>query len=260
MECRKVIDRLSLLLDDMLDNTQAGEVLQHIDRCAECRREWNRLTELQKKLRSLDRTPAPDYLRHMIMTRIQSAPQLTWRASLISAIEYRWSRIRSTGGVWYLTRLAGTAATFAFFLLISAAMTPGYFNIQAQASSDRGGLSPEARFRLVTGVLKNLGMTPLEAQRRPIGKSDPMIHDLYLLNFSQSASLTNSDDNFSVVAIVDRSGAVKISNVLEYPADKTLLTDFNTMILSARCRPASQNGRAIDSHLVMNFSKISVYD
>ena len=87
-----------------------------------------------------------------------------------------------------------------------------------------------------------------------------MIHDLYLLNFGQSASRTSADDSFSVVTVIDRSGTVKISNVLEYPVDKSLLTDFNAMIMSARCRPASQNGRAVDSHLVMNFSKISVYD
>lgn len=258
MECRKVISRLSLLLDDMLDNERAGETQQHIERCQECRREWSRLVELQGKLKSLGRASAPDYLHHMVMMHIQAAPQLTWRAGLRSAIEYRWSRIRSAGSLWYFTRLAGTAATCVLFLLISAAVTPGYFSIQEPG--ERGALSRETRFQPVTGVLKNLGMTPVEAQRRPIGKIDPMIHDLYLLNFSQSASRTSADDSFSVVTAIDRSGAVKISNVLEYPADKSLLTDFNAMIMSARCRPASQNGRAVDSHLVMNFSKISVYD
>ncbi len=258
MECRKVISRLSLLLDDMLDDEQSRETLQHLDRCGECRREWDRLVELQRKLRLLGRAPAPYYLHHLVMTRLEAERQSTWQAGLRSAIEYRWSRIRSTGGLWYLTRLAGTAATCLFFLLISAAMNPAYFNIQA--SADRSTLSPEARYQLVTGVLKNLGMTPVEAQRKPIGKSDPMIHDLYLLNFGQSASRTSADDSFSVVTVIDRSGSVKISNVLEYPLDKSLLTDFNAMIMSARCRPASQNGRAVDSHLVMNFSKISVYD
>jgi hypothetical protein len=48
--------------------------------------------------------------------------------------------------------------------------------------------------------------------------------------------------------------------VLEYPADETLLSEFNRMITSARCRPARQNGRAVDSFLVLTFSKISVYE
>jgi hypothetical protein len=258
MECRKVISRLSVLLDDMLDSEQGRETLRHLDQCRECRREWDRLVVLQRKLRSLGRAPAPDYLHHLVMTRIEAERQGTWRASLQSAIEYQWSRIRSIEGLWYLTRLAGTAATCFFFLLISAAMTPAYFNIQGPA--ERGTLSPEARYQLVTGVLKNLGMTPVEAQKKPIGKSDPMIHDLYLLNFGQSASRTSTDDSFSVVTVIDRSGTVKISSVLEYPSDRSLLTDFNAMITSARCRPASQNGRAVDSHLVMNFSKVLVYD
>ncbi len=71
---------------------------------------------------------------------------------------------------------------------------------------------------------------------------------------------TTQDGTISVVTVVDRSGTVKIQNVLEYPADNNLLTKFNDMIESARARPASQNGRAVDAHLVMTFSKISVYD
>src|SRR5512136_672788 len=107
MECGKVISRLSLLLDDMLDSEQSRETLRHLDQCRECRREWDRIVELKRKLGLLGRVPVPDYLHHMVMTRIEADRQSTWRASLQSAIEYRWSRIRGTGGLWYLTRLAG---------------------------------------------------------------------------------------------------------------------------------------------------------
>src|SRR5512135_1158897 len=138
MECRKVISRLSLLLDDMLDREKSRETLRHLDECREGRREWDRLVVLQRKLRSLGRAPEPEYLQHLIMTRIEAERQSTWQARLQAALEYRWSRIRSTEGVWYLTRLAGTAATCLFFVLISTAMTPAYFNIPAPA--DRGTL------------------------------------------------------------------------------------------------------------------------
>jgi len=37
--------------------------------------------------------------------------------------------------------------------------------LQYPGAADRWGPVPEARYQLVTGVLKNLGMTPVEAQK-----------------------------------------------------------------------------------------------
>jgi hypothetical protein len=146
-----------------------------------------------------------------------------------------------------------------FFLVLSSAMSPIYIDLPVQIS-ERGGNAQQIRQQLGVSVLKSLGLLTKEAQRRPISPSEAMINDLYLLNFGQSASRATSDDSFSVVTMVDRSGAATIQNVLEYPADSTLLYNFNSMLVSARCRPASQNGRAVNSHLVLTFSKISVYD
>jgi hypothetical protein len=109
-------------------------------------------------------------------------------------------------------------------------------------------------------VLRNLGVITLESQRRPISPSDPGINGLYLLNFGQSVSRARADDSFSVVTVVDRSGTATIQNVLEYPSDTTLLSSFNAMLTSARCRPARHNGRDVDAHLVLSFSVISVSD
>jgi hypothetical protein len=189
---------------------------------------------------------------------MENARQDSWQTFLREALEYRWSRIRTTEGIWYLTRLLGTAATFVLFLAITSAINPIYIEIPAK-NVDRG-MPANARALLVQNVLKNLGLMPVEAQKRPISPIEPRINDLYLLNFGQNASRTVEDDSFSVAMVVDRSGAAKIQNVLEYPADSTLLSDFNDMISSARCRPAQQNGKAVESHLVLTFSKISVSD
>ena len=157
-------------------------------------------------------------------------------------------------GLWLATRLAGTTASFVLFFALYTAMSPLYMTPNGRAAWT------SLQQQLPQSVLRNLGLVPVEAQRRPISPSDPTINDLYLLNFGQSVSRRGADDSFSVVTVVDRSGAAKIQNVLEYPADSTLLDNFNSMLISARCRPASLNGRAVDSHLVMSFSKISVYD
>jgi len=259
MRCAQAVKCLSSLLDDMLGDEQAAQVIRHIESCPRCSAEWQRLTELRNRLRSLGREPAPAYLRHLVQLRIDAAEQSSWRAGLQRALGIGWARIRTTESIWYLTRLAGTAATFLFFLAISAAVTPTYFGLPSAAKEGQG-LSPEGRYQLVIGVLRNLGMTPVETQKIPFSKSEPKINDLYLLSFGENASRTSSDDSFSVVTVIDRSGSAKIRNVLEYPADSSLLADFNEMLLTARCRPASENGRAVDAHIVMNFNKIAVYD
>jgi hypothetical protein len=190
--------------------------------------------------------------------RVAAASQ-PWQSRLRDAWDYRWSRIRTTERTWFLTRICGTAATFVLFLAISWAIHPMMLGLGSGVQDPRGVL-PLLRQQLGANVLKSLGYVPLEAQKLPVVSREPKINDLYLLNFGQNASKKGRDDTMAVVTVVDRSGAATVQEVLEYPADSSLLADFATMIASARYRPASQNGRAVDSHLVFSFSKISVYD
>ncbi len=257
MICERVLTQLSEFLDEALGSEKTLQVSQHLEKCANCRKEFDRLVLLRKKLSSLGTIQAPEYLRHLVQLRLNNEKESTLRARLRDALERRWSIIRSTEVMWYLTRALGTVMTSVFFVMIVASMNPIYLG----QSADRGPLPSSFRQQLPGSVLKNLGLIPVEAQKRPISPSEPMINGLYLLDFSQqSVSLDGEDDTFSVVAMVDRSGAAKIQNVLEYPADRALLNRFNSMLATARCRPASQNGRAVDSHIVLTFSKVSVYD
>ena len=105
------------------------------------------------------------------------------------------------------------------------------------------------------GVLSYLGMQPVETQRRPIKPSNAKINDLYFVNLGQKAT---HDDTVSVVTVVNRSGAATVQDVLEYPVEDSLLSEVTDMIMSADWRPASENGRAVDSCLVFTFSTILV--
>jgi hypothetical protein len=259
MRCESVLKLVSPFLDEVLGEERARCVSGHLEECSECRREYLRLKNLRHLLGSLGKISAPDYLRHLVELRIASADERGWKISLQGELEYRWSRIRTTGSLWYLTRLLGTVATCVLFVAITAAIRPIYFDLSGPLP-DRAWLSPSLAQQLKLGVLGRLGMTPLEAQKRPISPSEPQINDLYLLNFAQSASLSGRDDTLSVVASVDRKGSARIQGVIEHPADSALLSDLNSMIQSTRCRPASQNGKAVDSHLVLSFTKVTVYD
>jgi hypothetical protein len=259
MKCKKVLSQLSGFVDEILDTRGTIQISQHLDQCAACNEEYERLTFLRKKLGSLGKIPAPNYLWHMIGLQIAAAQQDTFCSRLRSALEYRWSKIRTTEGIWYWTRILGTVMTSFFFVAITSALNPAYIDLPRDTQNN-GTLRQNIRQQLPAIVLRNLGIISMEAQRRPIHSSNPMINDLYLLNFGQSMAHQGKDDSFSVVTIVDRSGSAKIQSVLEYPDDQTLLNNFNSMILSARCRPASQNGRTIEAPMVLTFSKISVYD
>jgi len=258
MNCRAVTKHLSLLLDERLESEFAVEVSEHLWSCRKCNREFMRLSRLRQQLHSLRRVPAPQYLRHLVRLHIAEAQNDYVVKRLREFLELRWSRIRTTERLCYVARFLGTASAFVFFFALCSAMNPIYIDLRDRALER--GPSQNLRQNLGVYVLKNLGLVPVEMQRKPISSSEPMINDLYLLKFGESASRTGSDDSFSVFTVVDRSGSAKIQNVLEYPADSRLLHSFNHMLSSAQLRPASQNGRAVDSHLVLSFSKICVYD
>ncbi len=258
MRCKTVLDQLSLFLDEGLDIEQARGVAQHLRECSSCNPEFERLQTVQRCLRKLPHVKAPEYLRELVEMKIVAASHDSWRDRLRSALEYRWSRIRTTEGAWYWTRLTGVMATVLFFVAIYAAMTPADLGfdeslpVHAMISQN---LRPQ---QLGSAVLRNLGITPVEAQKIPISPSNPKINDLNVVNFGQSATSSNQDDTVSVVAMVDRSGSATIQDVLEYPADESLLSGWANMITSSSWRPASRNGRAVDSRLVLTFSKVFV--
>jgi hypothetical protein len=259
MKCRTAVSRLSLYLDGRLEQQEADRVAGHISSCESCRGECERLRGVIDSLRGLPPVEAPPYLRHMVDRSIAAAAEAGWLAVLRNCLEYRWSRIRTTETSWYLIRALGTAVTFVFFFFISEAVGPEYFKISA-TGAHRGGLDPNYTYHVGQGVLRKLGYLQFDANNGTRNRVEPGINDLYLLNFGQSVSKKAPDDSFSVVTEVDRNGSARIRTVIEYPADSELLSDFNYMLQSARCRPASHNGRVVDSKMVLTFSQISVYD
>jgi hypothetical protein len=247
-----------MFLDEVMEPNLAAEVAQHLRACSTCNQEFVRLKKLRHALNSLPPVATPDYLRDLVERRIIAARQYSWRNSLQSALEYQWSKIRTTEGIWYLTRLTAVMATLVLFIAISSAMNPMDLEFGDQLTS-RGVRAQALRSQqLAVGVLTNMGMPPVEAQKRPISPSDPKINDLNLVNLGESALTAAHDDTISVFTVVDRNGKAKVQRVLEYPADESVLTAVTDWLMSTNWRPASRNGRAVDSQLVLTFSKVYV--
>ena len=254
MSCEKVLQQLSEFLDEALAPGDATRVSQHLDNCIQCREEYRRLSELRDSLNSLPRQTAPECLRGIVRHRIASQDSL--RTRLKNDIELRWSRIRTLERIWYLTRAFGIVMASVCFILTSNALSPFYVVDASAPVTPSLAFSPDYGQEVSINVLRRLGIPVLIRNV----KSKAAINDLYFVNFGQNISREGKDDGFSVVTEVDRSGAAKIENVLEYPANQDLLYNFNDMINSARCRPASKNGHTVRSRMVMMFSKISVYN
>jgi hypothetical protein len=260
MVCRKILKRLSEFIDEALDPNTALQVSQHLDCCESCRKEYESLTNIQQKLRSISIIQPPKYLRNLVQIRL-TARHEPWQTRLRNTLERRWSIIRTTEGIYYWTKALGTALTTVFFLLICTLATPYYMNINANSDANATILlSPEYRQRVVIDVKKKFGMESQQSQVQIPGRTDPAIHPQYLRNLGKSVSESGHDDTTSVVAVVDPDGAAKTQDVLEYPSDQMLLSSLNEMIATARWRPASKNGQAVPSHMVLMFSTIFVHN
>lgn len=113
MLCEKVLPLLSEFFDEVLDSDAAVQVSQHLGQCIGCRKEFDSYAALHHRLKSLNRMPAPEYLRSLVQHRLT---QESWRAHLRNELARYWSIIRTTEGMWYATRALGTVMASIFFL------------------------------------------------------------------------------------------------------------------------------------------------
>jgi hypothetical protein len=252
MLCRKVLSQLSEYLDEFLDSNTAIRVSQHLDYCESCRKEFESLSMIQQRLRSLPAIQTPEYLRGLVQIRLSAGRKEPISIRIRNVLERRWSIIRTTEGIYYWTRALGTVMTAVFFLLISSVVNPYYMNVEARPI-DWMPRSSDYSQQVLINAQKKLGMHPVQA---PGGRVDPAINDLNFLSVPPSSE----DDNMAFVTAVDTDGAGKMENVIEYPKDKEQLSRVIEMITNARFRPGSKNGQAVPSKMLIIRNSISVYN
>lgn len=254
MLCEKVLPLLSEYFDEMLDEDTTLLISQHLSQCVLCHREYDGISAVHNRLRSIGREPAPLYLNRLVEQRLADEWTERWSASMRNELERWWSKIKTTEARWYVTRAMGTALMSLCFLLTTSSVAPSYIEA-GSVPEESFALTPVYRQQVRNGVLKSFGI-PSQGQRQVKRNAD--LNEIYFVNYGQSIAPSGKNDTFSVVTEVDRSGAAKIQNILEYPADEDLLTTFSEMIASARFRPASRNGESRSSHVVFMVSKVMV--
>jgi hypothetical protein len=262
MVCEKILPLLSEFSDEALDSETAMQVSQHLHQCVRCRTEYDKLSVIQSKLQSLKGVQAPEFLYSLVQHRIAEMQRNSWRNTLRYELELRWSLIRTTERIWYVTRALGTIMTgIIFFLISSTAISPLCLEVAAK-TEEREALTLAYGKQVSRNVLANLGMHSSQTPQQQfilVSKNNPAINSLYFARLEEGSTAEDAD-TLTVVTTIDPSGEAKIQDVLEYPNNKNMLIKFNEMISSAKCRPASKNGKAVPSHIVMTYSTVSVSD
>ena len=260
MLCKNALPLLSEYFDEALDSKVAIQVSQHLDHCETCRKELSKLIAVHSKLRAVNGIQAPDFLRDLVKLRLSEMRNNSWRAQLKDALELRWSRIRSTESMWYMTRALGTVTTVAFLIFMSIGINPVSVEAISTAPERIVLTSASSQKNVIHNLQANFGALPGQIPKGPITQSQPAINDLYFVNYIQSLPKVDSNDTFAVGIDVDTAGAAKINRVIERPSDQNLLSSFAEMIAASRWRPGKRNGQAVTSQLVLIISKIIVYD
>jgi hypothetical protein len=258
MLCEKVLPRLSEYFDEVLDAETAIQVSQHLDQCARCRKELSGISAVHDKLNSLNGMRAPEYLHDLVRHQVACLSKNSWRAQLRDALERRWSLIRTTEGMWFATRALGTLMTAVLVMVISSGINP--MRLEATSPEQQRVVNPTNYSKKVfRNVQSKFGVPPaIVPQGRNVRPS--AIHYGYLDNIGWNIPLEVKDEeDISVLATIDPNGRSKIQTVLEPPSDKSLMKGLSEVISSAQCRPASKNGQAVPSYLVLIVSKIVVY-
>jgi hypothetical protein len=257
MSCEKVLKQLSEFFDGMLDSRESVRISRHLERCEDCRRELELLSALHARLASAEKVQIPDYVYHLVKTRLKSYENRLWYRRLKDSAALWWSRLRTVGFQFYWTRVLGTVVAAVFFYGISLSIDP-FYPTGHEPPIPGEWLSQEYREQFPSNMSRSLGGVYLEQYKEQLWQ-DPAINDLYYDWYMDSVPETEDDENLSVVFAVEANGTVKIENVLQQPEDETFLHILYEVFTSARGRPGSRNGKSVPSLMFSNFNWVTVF-
>ena len=179
MVCSTVSKRLSEFFDGVLDDGMSIQISQHLKQCENCRRELETLSKLHEKLNSLKRIPAPEYLHHLVQTRLSERKNNTWGRQIKDAFALRWSRIRTTEVQFYWTRALGIAMT-TFFLFVISGSIDRFYPGSASPTYERSAINKEYTDQVCNKVSQTLGVFSITIPER---NYSPALHDGTVISF-----------------------------------------------------------------------------
>lgn len=220
MNCAQAKSSFSPYLDGMLTGHEMHALSEHMETCADCAREYARLSHTQQLLTSVGKKKTPHdltlKLRVMASQEIARQRRRAWEGVKI--------RLENALNAFMVPATAGAISAIIIFGLLM-----GFFAIppSLQASHD----------------------VPLTFYTPP---------ELQSSAFSTNLGGVNSD-SLVIEAYIDANGRVEDYRVLSDSPDSPPMTpEVKNMLIFTVFRPATALGRPTPSRAVLYFSKINV--
>lgn len=220
--CIPIRSMFSAYLDGAVSGREMHEISQHMDGCADCRREFAALREMQTTLATLGPARAPADLAMKLRLAI-SHEQSNARTNWWDSFSLRWENTIRPFAVQLSAGFAGTIV-------------------------------------LVGGIMLLLGMVaapePVMANDEPLGAMTSA-HYLYSA-VAPRAIETPYDTAVVVEAYVDALGRVYDYNIVAGPVDANVRNQIADQLMLSVFEPARVFGSPVRSRVVVTFSGISV--
>ncbi|MBI1745711.1 MAG: zf-HC2 domain-containing protein [Acidobacteria bacterium] len=249
MDCKSIEAWICDILDGSLAERDARMVNDHLATCAACRYRIQENRRLSDLLGSVPSMSPPPYFERLVMRGIERRYRRSWRETLQSFYEDMVHPLRMLDRRDLLIGLVSLPIALGLFLAIFCHIQLSIFNSQQVGLltfvSDKPLVAiPSGEARSEEG---NDAVTP-------VGISSPA-----LIRFVESAAKTEAKgDDLLVMVYVNQYGTGSIEQVIEYPNDHSILNKLNTLIASAKFRPARRNGKRVDSYFLLALNQVHV--
>jgi hypothetical protein len=219
MKCTDARSLFSSFMDDAMTGKEMRAISQHLESCANCRREYTLLGNTKQLVSTLGRRPAPPDLALKLRVAISQEAAYS-RRRLLDTVRVRMENIANA---FMVPATAGVVSAIIIFGLLIGVLMPG----QLSGSND----VPSALF------------TPPELAFSPFG-------------FEMGSVNT---DSLLVEAYVDANGRVQDYRVLSAPEDaKDLMPELKNMMIFTVFKPATSFGQPTSGRAILSFAKINV--
>jgi hypothetical protein len=254
MKCEEAKQSLSPYIDDVLSLPSRFTVDEHLNQCPVCRAELSELRSITRRLAALDRPVPPLHLSDAISDAVMieaAAQHQAPKPSLIAQVT-RWLEPK------LMPYTIGSFASVFLFAAMFAGLRPHFIALREAATSGilRASYAPNIYEPVTPAVYA--------ASRAPYAEQSPSLNPtgaLAALTRSYAHPHTEDSDDMVVVATVFSNGAASLSDIVQPPRDRRMLTEFEIALRQdAAFVPASMDNRPDTMRVVFAVQKVDVKD
>ena len=251
MTCEETKKSLSPYIDDVLSLPARFALDEHLNRCPVCRAELSELRFMTRRLAALPHAFPPVDLSDAISDAVMieaAAKRQAPRPSWITQVT-RWLEPK------LMPYTVGSLASVLLFAAMFAGLRPHFIALREAAIS---------KAAYVPNIFEPVTPAVYAASRAPFAEESPSLNPsgaLAALTRSYAHPHPEDADDMVVVATVFSNGAASLSDIVQPPRDRRMLTEFEIALRQdAAFVPASMDRRPDTMRVVFAVQKVDVHD